>query len=231
MADAASGLAIKMVLPVSIFNWTMVLLAQERFFQNKAVPSYQEFGYASQIETSLGPVNLGIAGRYQKHSLPRADLYVKTVLGGVDVFTEARLLVPVELDPAAKLDTPISDPVFSVLGGFFWEGLEPKLKLQAEYMFNSTDPSGRDHNLAVGTSLAAIPGTAIKVSAKWSHAFIDNSGQVVLGFEGDPFPHIHATIGFPIGYGGADSRWVKSTIADYGNVIGGALKIELSISF
>jgi hypothetical protein len=220
VSSVNSGLAIKSFVPLGPVGWTAVILAQPGFFTNPSSPSYQELGYATQFEASLGPINLGLSGFYQRASTPKLDLYIKSVLAGVDLFAEGKLALP-----SGK------DPTVTAMGGFFWEGLEPKLKIQGEYQFDSTNPAGTDHSVSIGTSLAAIPGTGIRVSAKWTHAFVDNSGQVVVGLESDPLPHIHVALGVPICYGADGSRWVAATKAEYSSVFALGLKVDISAGF
>lgn len=224
---AINGLSIKSFMPLGPVGWTAVILAQSSFFNVPASPSYQELAYATQLEVGLGPVNIGLSGYYKHFSSPKLDLYVKSVLYGVDLFTEAKLNLPVAKDPTAQAE----DPTAQVMAGFFWEGLEPKLKVQGEYLFDSSTAQGTDHSLGVGVSFAAIPGTGIRVSAKWTHAFFDYSGQVVLGVEADPLPHIHVALGIPFSYGEKNSRWVAATRKEYNKVLALGLKIDISAGF
>ena len=213
VSNVASDLSIKAFTPLGPLGVTAVLMLPP------GATTLSQVQWAAQTEASVGPLNLALAGWYADASSPKLDLWSKTVLWGADVFAEG------------KLTLATAGVQAQALAGVYWEGFEPMLHVQGEWLVDSPTLGWADQSVSVAASWANIPGTALKPSGKVTYALVDNSGQVVLGLETDPFPHIHVTLGFPLSWGDPGSRWVTNTVAAYHEAWALALKVDVSGGF
>ncbi len=218
VASAADDLSIKAFTPLGPLGFTGVMILPP------VATTLAQLQWAAQTEGNLGPFTANLAGWYAASAAPKFDLWAKTVLWGADVFAESKVTL-------AGSVNPLSNVQVQALAGVYWEGFEPKLRVQGEWLIDSPALGWSDQSVALAASWSNIPGTGIKPSARVTHSFADSSGQLILGLEADPFLHIHVTLGMPVSWGTANSRWVKSTIATYHEAWALALKIDLSGGF
>jgi len=218
VAKIADNLSVKAFTPVGPLGFTAVMMLPP------AATAFTQLQWAAQAEGSLGPVTANLAGWYTASAAPKLDLWAKTVLWGADVFAEGKVTLAEGVNPLAEVQV-------QALAGVYWEGFVPKLRVQGEWLIDSPTLGWGDQSLALAVTWANIPGTGIKPSARVTQAMADSSGQLILGLEADPLPHIHVTLGLPVSWGATDSRWVKSTVATYKEAWALALKVDLAGGF
>ena len=221
------GIGIKIFAPVGAAGLTAVVYAKESFFQGTVSGHPSAFGYAALFESSTQFLTWGLSAHFQKLEDLAADIYLKTVLGPVDIGLETR----VDVDVMAAAEGNPADPRFRGLFSAFWEGGNPKLSVIAEYLFDSEVPDWTGHRVGVGLALSGLPWGGWRPGLTWNHAFEDGSGQVVLGFEGPLAPSMRATLGLPVVYGRAGSYYRENSLDSSGRVLGLTFAISLSMNF
>lgn len=213
LAPLDGGVALKAFAPLGPIGITVVTLAPPGATQLGAL------GWVGQAQLTQGAWNLAVAGQRIASAGSKFDASVKTAAWGADWFGEV------------KATLPGGEPVVSALAGFYWEGFDPKLGVQAEWMIDGASPGWQDQSVALALGWSVIPRWGLKPSAKVTWAWLDGSGQVLVGLEAEPFAHVHFTLGLPYSWGAANSRWVTNTVTSYRVARAVALKVDLTAQF
>lgn len=187
VSDAATGVTLKAFVPVFGQGLTLVSIINPANMTDAANPSWKELVYNAQFAGDLGPLGWGVAGRYLLGKQQKASGFLKTTWAGIDLFTEG----------VWDLTTATSSPQ-SWLAGFYWEGGDPKIKMQGEAT-----------NTTVGLATAITLGD-YRPALKWEHNYTDQSGQWTLGVEFSPAAHLNLAIGLPLIYGPTTGTYVAS---------------------
>jgi hypothetical protein len=197
------GASIKMDLPILIGTLSTVVMASPSYFANGTAPGWNELGLAAIYEGTAGPVSFGVSGFYQKYNEPKADIYLKTNVFGIDLYTET----------VASFVASADVPRMYEISGFSWEGLDSHLTISGEYYYNGGKWVPTDHSMGLAVGYKNIAGTGMKVGVQWIHAFVDNSGNVTVGFETPLFENLTLSLALPVTYGESGSRYRSRSIS------------------
>ncbi len=223
MSDSDDGVAAKVYVPVDGIGITSVVLVKTSYGITSDNVDFKSLGYGLQGDVPLGRSEMLFSGFYHDaDSTPgKATATYKTSMLGVDLFAEG-------IGNFYKT----KEPSFSgAVAGFYWEKIEPSLKIYGEYYFNGEDSSGTDHRASIVVGTNNIPGTPFKAAIQWTHAFMDNSGSVVPVLSFSPWPHVSMQYGLPVRYGAWGSYYVVNgspivqTTAEKNNALSWAQRI------
>ena len=235
MSDSANGVSFKMTLPTVLAGFSAIAMAQNGFFQNATAPQFSEVAWGASLDEVLGPLRIGLAGRWRAREGLRGLLSLKTTIWGTDLLFDGVVASAspstITQNLSANLLNPVSVPVSSAsavtmqsLTGFFREWGD--FKLYGEWWWNGATVanSGKaDNTLGLVVALTHQFGIDATLGIQWLHAMIDDSGIVTTGLNFSPFPHVTLAFGAPVVYGAEDSRYVLA------NTTPGKLRVSLGV--
>ncbi len=215
--DIADGVAAKAVTTVAGFNLTGVVIKNDSFYNVSAADtaSTSSLADAGMMESSLGPINWGVSGFYQKMLGYKADLYLKSYFLDTDWFAEG------VAEHASTDGVWIPSAVAGAYHEFNWGNVN-WLKIEAEYMFSgrgggsnesfnvtpTTFYGYNDQSLGVGLSSDALNFINLKPTFSWLTALKDGSGQMILALSNTTIPHLEISGAAVYIYGPDNGRYV-----------------------
>lgn len=205
MSNSSQGLNLKASVPVGSGSVTAILLTPQSIYTDF---SWSALTYGAQADLPVGKAEIILSGKYNgddSGGLPlRATAIVRTSIYGVDLFAEG-------IGASTLVQTPsisASPSVSGIIGGFYWERVDPEYKLYGEYYFNAGDKTMRDQRVSLVAGANNAFGTRLNLGLQWSHAFVDNSGIVVPGFSVNLWRHVSLQVGLPFRYGAPGSFYL-----------------------
>ncbi|MFW5995359.1 MAG: hypothetical protein ACOCRN_04530, partial [Spirochaetia bacterium] len=137
------------------------------------------------------------------------------------------------LDPTSPWESGHID--FEVLSQVAWEGGDPRWIIGAEHLYDNTVGGFRGHLAGVALRMPRFSALGVRwrPQLRARHAFYDGSGDIVTGFTGTVAPDMTMSVGLPLRYGPADSRYRSGDFGDDLQGVDGvaALGLGLSLSF
>ena len=212
--DVDDGIAIKSFIPLGPNGLTSLLYTTDGSSVNPL-----NFSYAALFDMTVGPVSMGLSAKFNRTMDKEllADLYLKTVIGDVDVSLEAR--GDFDMSFGGFDGSVYQWPTWYAQTNFFWEDSGLGIQLLGEYIFSygsditvnngwkddgtikTTWAEYGQHRIGLGIRSTKGWIRDFKPGLLWYHNFADSSGQFVLGVSGTFSPLISAEIGIPIVYG------------------------------
>ena len=202
------------------------------------------YAYAGQWDTSLGPLALSLSGHYKEQDPDHEDLGASTSfsfgLGSVNFAADA-------VGYWNKAALSLAPAQWAAMAQLFWESEDRGWSLVSEYQYGSNMPGFSGHQVALAVGMPKLLYGDWRPALRYRHAFLDNSGDIIIGITGTIAPNIKLTIGLPIVYGVPGSLYraallegvsykegdtsVKDTLIPVDNVVGLLLSISLDFSF
>ena len=217
--DIADGVAVKMTTNLWGLNVTAIGIKNDGFYNvaSSDSASASSVAAAAKLESSLGALNWGVSGFYQRSIGYKAEGYLKTSAIGSDLFLEG----VVEQAPY-QAGLP-DDWIPSAVAGLYHEfgdGTTKWLKLEAEYFFSGRGTSEsfsvtptqfygwNDQSVGLAMTSDALNFMGTSPSFSWLHALKDGSGQVILGVTNTTIPHVALSVVSVYIYGPDNGRYV-----------------------
>lgn len=191
--DAIDSIGIKAFAPLGRNGLTAVVFAELDGLDDDA---FDAVHYAAQFADSIGSVSYGASAAWTNTDGLESSVFAKTAIVGVDSALESIIHWG---DFSGDLA-----PDVLVLSSFFWEGGDPPWQIVGEYLFDSSVEHYEGHEAAAGIIIKDLFSNGWKPAVIARHRFSDNTGAVVLGFDGRLAPSVDMTIGLPIRYGSGD---------------------------
>lgn len=212
--DIADGVALKAATTVCGANFTGMVIKNDSYYNSSGnATSIYSLAFMGMVESSIGGLNWGLSGFYQKTLGLKADCYLKSSLAGTDYFTEGVV---------EKASVDSGDYIPSVVIGAYHEfGDEKKwLKAEVEYLFSArgmteafnatpkVNYGWNDQSVGIVCSSDILSFLSTKPNLTWLTALKDQSGELIFGVTNTAIPHLELSAGVVYIYGSLDSRYV-----------------------
>jgi hypothetical protein len=187
VAASSSGISLRASFPEILSGLSFVVITPSAF--DSSQPFASQLRYCASLDEVLGPCLFSLSTSFLYSEGLRAQLGLKVVVFGIDLFAEGQLRTNgVDLYPQA-------------LAGAYWEAADGSLKLYAEYWYNGENPSGADQVLGAVAGFNNLFGSPLDLGLSWYHAFLDGSGFLLAGLQWKPLPLMTVDFGLLDQYG------------------------------
>jgi hypothetical protein len=206
MEKSSEGLDLKVTVPIGSGGVTGIMLAPSSIMTDQFL--WGDLTYGLQGTLPIGKTEFILSGIYygndsEKTPL-RATAALKTSIFGIDLFAEG-------IGASTLTQRPMisASPILSgIVSGFFWERIDPELKLYGEYYYDASDTSEKSRFVSAVIGMDRMFGSPFNFGLQWTHAFLDGSGIIMPGFSINLWPHIALQMGFPCRYGDPGSYYL-----------------------
>jgi hypothetical protein len=196
VSSSAEGISLRVDFPTLLSGASLVAITDSTI--DTAEPVFPQIGLGAKTDIVLGPVLTTAAAFYKLNEGGRILASLKTVVWGIDLFSDAIFHVDLGFFR------------FQCVAGFYWEAMGGDLRIYGEYQYDGETAGGMDHTFALAVGLRDMFGSRIDGGLSFFHTLLDQSGSLLLGFRFRPFPLVAVDIGVPFAYGPDGSRYVST---------------------
>ncbi|MCX7025049.1 MAG: hypothetical protein NT080_10565 [Spirochaetes bacterium] len=188
VADSEEGAAVKAGVPVGRLGLSFVAIDRPAWHSGEA--ALREIAVGLMSDIAFGTTEFSLGGLYRAVEGGKAVATVKSSLWGFDLYGDAVLRLSTSYEPA-----------YAALGGFYWDHVDPSIRLAGEYRFASSDFVDPGHAIALAVLFRKLGGSSVDAGVRWDHDFGSASGQVTPGLSLSPWRRVDVVIGLPFAYG------------------------------
>ncbi len=242
VTDVSDGVAVRGTVPLGPGTVTALVYSKKAWVDAYTAEHPAAFAYAGQWEATLGPVTMGLAGRYRKDDLVGSTASMSYGVGNLTFAADGVRWWDKD-DPTGGMS------YWQAMGHAFWESDDRAWSLMVEYEFDQRVRNDRGayigHRTGVAMRAPKVGGSTWRPAVRWEHAFQDDSGKVIPGISGTVAPSLSMSIGVPVVYGAPGTFYRDALIVESGeaaedrepgaipidNVVSVLVAVSLSFSF
>jgi len=222
-AEETGTYSVKLNIPVGVGGFEALLFTRDGYFDDPALPKFEEFGFGGKFNLALSGLDISFAGFYHQDMHFRSVFYGSTtIFDKYELFSEALVSYDFNasdteiLTPDGKVDNPFDK---SISTGFYFDHFDRNLEVNAEYLFNGEEtelevygakfPLFFGHNLAFNMSLKTFK-KKLKFFTQLKLNLSDSSGLFLPGVSIYPMDNLELGMAMPMFFGSENSTYMTN---------------------
>jgi hypothetical protein len=205
MSNSSTALSLKTYFPFGANGLTVVTMVQDPSSTETSNLSVLKPEIAPRLDLVFGSFEFSEAATVEYSSSAQWASIVKTSQFEVDLYGEV-----------FGTWLPGTSPVVSSFESAFWQAPGQKFSLYAEHYYDGSSAFENDNRVVL---LPSFKAGGFTYGVQWTHAFTDNSGQVMPAMTFSPYNHLTITFGLPCSYGVDGSIYAGKEPTDFNSPV------------